>query len=109
MRRPLEIALVVLALVALPLGVSAVARSEPGTFDSASARAVLAPLIGLDTSGGRHLQPVGCRWTSDHAHVTCRVAGGGSCRVNADGTGKCSGSNGTGVWEIVIVVGSDHR
>lgn len=109
MRRPLEITLVVLALVALPLGVSAVARSEPGTFSFASARAVLAPVIGTTTSAVEHLQPVGCRWTSDHTHVTCRVAGGGSCRFNAHGTGKCSGSNGTSVWEIVVVVGSDHR
>lgn len=109
MRRPFEIALVVLALVALPLGVVVVASSQPTTFTSASARAVLAPVIGASTTHGGHLHPIDCRWTRDHTHVTCRVAGGGSCHFKADGVGTCSGSGSDESWQIVVLVGSDHR
>ena len=111
MRRSLEIALVVLALVALPLGVVLVARSQPETFTSATARAVLGPVIGTTTAGGGRLQPVDCRWSRDHTSVTCRVAGGGSCHFKADGAGECSGSGGSGnsSWQIVVLAGSDHR
>jgi hypothetical protein len=107
-RRPLEIALVVVALVGLPLGVVVVARSQPPSFTSATARAVLAPVIGTTTAGGGQLQPVDCRWSRDHTSVTCRVAGGGSCHFKADGAGTCSGG-GNPSWQIVVLVGSDHR
>jgi hypothetical protein len=86
-----------------------VARSQPPSFTSATARAVLGPVIGTATAGGGHLQPVDCRWSRDHTHVTCKLAGGGSCHFKADGAGECSDSSGNQDWQIVVLVGSDHR
>jgi hypothetical protein len=109
MHRPLETALVVLALVALPLGVVVVARSQPTGYTSATARAVLSPLIRAAGSTGRGLDPVACRWSSDHTRVSCRLAGGGSCHFKVDGAGECSNAGGDDIWQVVVLVGSDHR
>ena len=109
MRRPLEIAVVVIALVALPLGVVVLARSQPSTFTPASARAVLAPLLRTATATGRRVEPVACRWSSDHTRVSCRLAGGGSCHFKVDGAGECSDTSGNDTWQVVVLVGSDHR
>ena len=46
------------------------ARSQPPSFTSATARAVLGPVIGTATAGGGRLQPVDCRWSRDDTHVT---------------------------------------
>ena len=102
--------MVVLALVAVPLGALAVARSQPAPAGAVSAYAVVARGLGLANVGGRHLRPVGCHWTQGHTRISCLVAGGGSCDFKADGAGTCSGSSGANSdWQIVILVGSDHR
>jgi hypothetical protein len=96
MRRTFEVALVVLVLVAVPIGVSILARSEPTPkIPRASAIALARPILAFT-----HLTPTRCAWTHNGANVECAVAGAGKCTLHvrlhtgtcADGTGGISES-----------------
>jgi hypothetical protein len=75
MRRSLEALVVVIALVAVPLGVAVVARSGPaGPGLAESALSYVQPLlVGTGSTATR------CEWTEHHSHIDCTLNGHGSC------------------------------
>ncbi|HEY3764999.1 MAG TPA: hypothetical protein VGL44_07550 [Gaiellales bacterium] len=77
MRPRFEVVLPVLVLVALPLGVLAVARSERSPAPPPSALAVATRLLGSTT-----FAPAACRWNADHSVLLCSLEGGGRCRLD---------------------------
>ncbi len=100
MRRTLEVALVVLVLVAVPAGVAVVALSEPSPGPpQLSADAFAKPILTL-----AHLTPTHCRWADGHASVECAMKGGGTCRFELGAhTGTCSDDRGQSSTTVQFV------
>lgn len=87
MRRHLEAALVVIALVIVPLGVALVARSEPGPPADVPSAISLAQQVLRATS----YTATGCEWRQQHTTIYCTLKGGGSCSLQTtQDSGTCS-------------------
>jgi hypothetical protein len=87
MSRSLEIAVVVLALVGLPVVAGLVARAGSRASPApASALAFARPLV-RDTG----FTAARCTWSPDHTRDDCALRGGGSCSFDLRAhTGSCS-------------------
>jgi hypothetical protein len=100
MRRALEVVLVVFVLVAVPISVAVVARSEPSSGPpQLSAAAFAQPILAL-----AHLTPTHCRWTNGHAGVECAMKGGGTCTFQLGAhTGTCTDDRGESSTSVTFV------
>jgi hypothetical protein len=103
-RRVVEITLVVAALVAMPIAVAVVARTQETTNEARSALAAARRILGTTSVGGARIALSGCQWTSDRSRILCRATGpgDGTCAFTAAGGGRCDGTSGDSFWSLQI-------
>jgi hypothetical protein len=88
--RKLELALIVLALIGLPIAAGVIAATGRSAPHTTSAFASFAPLV-------RELgyTPTSCEWTQGHGNASCTLRGGGSCSFAVSShTGSCTTKSG---------------
>jgi hypothetical protein len=108
-RRVIEITLVLLALVAVPLGVVLVARSQRSQNAAPAALVRARQILGTAAVGGSQVRLSHCMRSADGSRISCVATGAGTgvCTFTAEGGGSCHGSDGSTSW--LLMFGSDHR